>query len=327
MESYDKLKEKKIDVSRLLEWHFSTICRSIQRRITFKQKYKNPWTVEVLEHIHREIFIASFKAIRDYVTEFGRTYNVKRDRRGNGTSYKIAFTHLGTLKQHLHKLSGLSKSEITTLFKKKTDKATACVVVSDEKPCVLEYNCRNCTLKVRLSYKVENQYGTVCSFEYASQKREQKKLVEKQRFLGIFQKNKKTLSGMEEKIREQEIVLSQQQEVILANQTAITDLNTKVDNQRRQLAHKRSKWKALQVESFVEETSKSFHITNLTAKKRLAVPTSSDLNHKAKIVRRNETMKACNGSSQWFIYHIVRTSNCRHVGHISKQMQGNGPVL
>ena len=73
---------------------------------------------------------------------------------------------------------------------------------------------------------------------------------------------------MEQTIKEQETVLSQQQELILANQRAISDLNTQVDNQRRQLAHKRTRLKALQVESFVEETSKSFHITTLTAKKK-----------------------------------------------------------
>lgn len=91
MESYDRLKEKKIDISCLLEWHFRNICHLINRRITFKQKYKNPWTVEVSEHIHRQIFFESFKAIRDYVVEFGRTYEVKRDRNGTSLSYEITF--------------------------------------------------------------------------------------------------------------------------------------------------------------------------------------------------------------------------------------------
>lgn len=164
MESYDKLKEKNIEISALLEWHFSNICRSIHRRITFKQKYKNPWMVEVSERIHRDLFIASYKAIKDYSVSFGTTYNVKRDRKGIGLSYKITFNHFGVLKYHLHKLSGLSKTEILGLFSKKTERASAYIVISEEKPCSLEYNCRNCILKFRLSYKVENQYGTVCSF-------------------------------------------------------------------------------------------------------------------------------------------------------------------
>ena len=72
--SYDNLEKQQIDVSHILHWPFKRIIESISRRISFHQKYKNPWNVEVTEAINREVFIKFFQAIRDYKVEYGRTY-------------------------------------------------------------------------------------------------------------------------------------------------------------------------------------------------------------------------------------------------------------
>lgn len=164
MESYERLKSKKIDVVNLLEWHFTTICKSINKRLTFRQKYKNPWTIELFERVHRGVFIEAFKAIRDFTVEFGRTIAVTRDKKGVATKYIITFTHLGAFKHHLHKLSNLSKDNIAVLFKKTSDKGTAEVTVTEDKQSVIVYDCRSSNLKVTLSYTVTNKYGAVCSF-------------------------------------------------------------------------------------------------------------------------------------------------------------------
>ena len=163
-ESYDHLDKQQINVSNILHWHYKRIIESINRRLSFHQKYKNPWTIEVTEAINREVFIKSFQAIRDYKIEHGRTYSVKRDRRGNGTHYTLRFTNLGALRFHLHKLSGLEKEEIDRLFSKHSStKGKACVQLSEEQPCLMEYNSLKCTLKLNLYYHVENIYGNVIS--------------------------------------------------------------------------------------------------------------------------------------------------------------------
>ena len=163
--SYDRLTLKKIDVIKLLNWHFEKILKSINRKITFRQKYKNPWAVEVTEVLHRDIFIQAFIAIRDFAVEFGRTLKVVRDKKGTGTHYTITFSHLGCLRYHLHKLSGLEKSNIDNLFKKvdKT-KGKAEIEVSEERTAILSFNCKKSLLKLNLSYKVINRYGVTCSF-------------------------------------------------------------------------------------------------------------------------------------------------------------------
>ena len=116
------------------------------------------------EKIYPDSFIEAFKAIRDYKIEFGRTYSVKRDKNGLGLNYVIRFTHLGSLRFHLHKLSGIEKSSIDSLFRKKSVSGEAYINVSEEKQCIIEFDRKKSILKVRISYVVENKYGTVCSF-------------------------------------------------------------------------------------------------------------------------------------------------------------------
>ena len=49
-ESYDALEEKMIDIKGILSFHVFKILQRLNRRITFKEKFKNPWIVEVGKH-------------------------------------------------------------------------------------------------------------------------------------------------------------------------------------------------------------------------------------------------------------------------------------
>jgi len=162
---YVQLDSKKIEVIKLLHWKFESIVKSLNRRLTFRQKYKNPWMVELTETIHRDIFVQAFKAIRDFPTEFGRALQVVRDRKGTGTHYKITFHHLGCFRHHIHKLSGISKDELDKLFAKKSPtKGKIQVVVTEEKSAVVSFDCKKSLLKLTVYYSVTNRYGVVCSF-------------------------------------------------------------------------------------------------------------------------------------------------------------------
>ena len=192
---------------------------------------------------------------------------------------------------------------------------TAEVNVTTEKAAIFVYKCSTSVLKLTLSYSVKNKYGTkllIYTFLYINlmpSKKGSKKLVAKQSLLGIIQKNKKFLSIMEDKISEQELSLQRLSVVYSEDEAALKDLRKKIDNQRRQLRHKRSTFRTLQVENSIrdrgisrnDKDSSSFSLSSLTSRKRKAKPTTSELNLKAKQVRRNETITACNlihGSSK-----------------------------
>ena len=76
-ESYDALEEKKIDIKGILSFHVLKILERLNRRITFKEKLKIPWIVEVGKHIHFIVFCKWFKAISDYDIELGQTISIK----------------------------------------------------------------------------------------------------------------------------------------------------------------------------------------------------------------------------------------------------------
>ena len=126
-------------------------------------------------------------------------------------------------------------------------------------------------------------------------KKGSKKLVEKQSLLGKFQKNKKLFSEMQAKLDAQNESIAALETLRSANQVAIDELNKKIDCQRNILAYKRKKIKNLHALTIIEKTQNSvFTISTSKSKKRLATPTSSHLNQKAKITRFNETMQAAN---------------------------------
>ena len=162
--SYERLSSKKIDVSNLLQWHFTNIVKSINRRLSFRQKFKNPWTVELTEIIHRDLFVQAFIAIRDFPATFGRVVYIEKDKKGVSKKYTITFTHLGCMRHHLHKLSGIPKTELDSLFSKESKKGIARIVVNAEKKGVIVYDCKNNSLKFNICYEVTNRYGVVCSF-------------------------------------------------------------------------------------------------------------------------------------------------------------------
>ena len=64
-------------------------------------------------------------------------------------------------------------------------------------------------------------------------KKGSKKLIAKQSLLGIFQKNKKLLINMEERIKEQEISLEQLSVVYSQDNKVLKDLTKKIDNQKK----------------------------------------------------------------------------------------------
>ena len=126
-------------------------------------------------------------------------------------------------------------------------------------------------------------------------KKESKKLVEKQSLLGIFQKNKKTISDMQSKLDAQTENICNLEVLYSANQAASNDLNRKIDSQRNVLSYKRKKLKKLHALSVIDQSpNSSFSVSTVKSKKRLMNPTSLELNQKAKITRFNENLQACN---------------------------------
>ena len=105
-ESYDALEEKKIDIKGILSFHVLKILERLNRRITFKEKLKNPWIVEVGKHIHFIVFYKWFKAISDYDIELGQTISIKLNSKNKPSNYTTMFKHFGCFKFHFEKVVG-----------------------------------------------------------------------------------------------------------------------------------------------------------------------------------------------------------------------------
>ena len=106
-EPYNELKSKKIEIIELLNYHFSEIAISINRKITEKEKFRNPWQISLERTIHQSLYIQFYKAVRDYKIVYGRKINHKRYSSGDLKEIIITFEHFGCFIFHLSQISGI----------------------------------------------------------------------------------------------------------------------------------------------------------------------------------------------------------------------------
>ena len=162
MSSYSHLAKKTTPVVNILNFVLNRSLKSIYRKLSFRQKYRNLWTIAVTEPIAREIFYEWFKAVNDHLPDFGRTVEIVRNKSGKAVSYRIKFTHIGTFKFHVGKIIGEDK--INLVKENKTTKEKVKVVCTDEKPIIINYNISKGILMINLKYNLFNRYGQLCSF-------------------------------------------------------------------------------------------------------------------------------------------------------------------
>ena len=95
-------------------------------------------------------------------------------------------------------------------------------------------------------------------------KKGSKKLIAKQSLLGLFQKNKKLIINMEQKIKEQENTLKQLRVVYAKDNLVLKDLTKKIDDQRRKVRHKRHTLKTLQAEKVIKVCEKDKEVSTFS---------------------------------------------------------------
>lgn len=172
LETYRILREHSISTNTLVSWHFKSILKSINRKITLKQSFINPFTVTISETIHNSIFYQAYIAIRDFqeqnVDVFTKT---EKDKKGNCKSHEIIFTSIDAVILHLTKLTSTTEEEegnqnIRKVYFQKTftHGQKGKIVATSDKPAIFHYKVSTCTLTVKMKYQMTNQFGTICSY-------------------------------------------------------------------------------------------------------------------------------------------------------------------
>ena len=160
--SYADLKSKNTPTINVLNFFVNRLIVSVYRKLTFRQKYKDPWAVVASEPIPKDIFYEWYKAIEDHSTEFGRTLEKRKNKHKKTVSYIIQFTHFGTFKYHFGEIIG--KDKIILEKVKATTKEKIQVVCSNERPITVSYDISKGVVTIKLKYNLFNRYGQLCSF-------------------------------------------------------------------------------------------------------------------------------------------------------------------
>ena len=169
--SYAALKEKKVDIADVSEWHCLRLLTSIKSQLKLRQKIRNPYSIKVAEPIKHAIFVEIFRAVKEYRKGNGGTeprvgINTIRDkpgRRGTITNtYILTFTDLFSVLHVFSNLSGVRP--VLPFFSKKIKNCYVDVKVSTAKPLIITYKRKKETCIITESFEVKNEFGVVCSF-------------------------------------------------------------------------------------------------------------------------------------------------------------------
>lgn len=163
-EPYKILKEHQLSSFTIVQWHFESILKSIKRRITIRQSFRNPFTIEFTEIIYKEVYYQAYRVIRDYPTQFGTETKTVKNKSGIVKSYEIKFTAIQALRFHLKQLSNIDDAAEQYLKKSFPHGEKGEVSVSEEQPALFFFKVSTNTLTVTMKFSIKNQHGTVCTF-------------------------------------------------------------------------------------------------------------------------------------------------------------------
>ena len=131
-----------------------------------------------------------------------------------------------------------------------------------------------------------------------------KKLVKKQRLLGQYQTNNKTIKVMESKVENQIEQIKNLENLYLKNDLKLKQFDQELESQEKVLLSQKEQINRIQNDiinarsqtvNMEEQKEEKYRIkiTNRSVKRRVKNPSSHNLNLKAKSVRRNETYQVC----------------------------------
>ena len=165
LDTYEVLKTNNVLVYDITKWHFEKFLIAINKRLTLKRKYTDPFKVTTTREINKTVFYEIFRALRDFVPHTGITASTEKNKKGSIALYKIQFNHFGTFIYHSSLLTGLSKSEV----KKQINKtfSTGCkanVVITDEKPAEIIFKVSTSVCTVKCNFVTINRFGNVTSY-------------------------------------------------------------------------------------------------------------------------------------------------------------------
>ena len=165
VDSYTAVTEYTVNASVILEWHFTELIKSINRKITTRQSYRKPWFVSTKRTINKEVFGVWYEALVNFIPKIG--FSIEETwykTRPELKSVVFTFTKLGVFVFHLQKITN-NDIDVPKYFRKTFKCKTEAVIrVDDDKPAKITFIYSNEQICIDVFYIATNEYGTILSF-------------------------------------------------------------------------------------------------------------------------------------------------------------------
>ena len=106
-------------------------------------------------YIYHTLFLEWYRAIRDYLLEFGRNISTKKDHYQRLQSVTIKFHHKGSFSFHVGKVL----KDVKSFIEKSVSGYKIKVNFSEEKPFTFTFNVKKELLHIDGFFTVQNRYG------------------------------------------------------------------------------------------------------------------------------------------------------------------------
>jgi hypothetical protein len=167
MTSYDDLRTNKTDVGPVVEWHMNRLIKTIYRKLTTRQTFRNPYKLFIVEPVCFPIFFQIFSAIKAYRNETtapaikittnkpGRKATITKD-------YTLTFLNFYSVLHFFTHILNF-KCDVLGHLTKQIKNCNVKIVVDPERPFVVHYKRKKEMMYVSGHFEVVNEFGVICS--------------------------------------------------------------------------------------------------------------------------------------------------------------------
>ena len=154
----ERVRNSVIEVGSIIAGEMTILLKKLHRRLSSRNKARNPWTVQVTRDLPVQIFAFLLHMVKKARSTYGVTYSESR------FLDIIVYTEENRVVRDLSRLCDVNREAILEYFSKTFQgprKGNARVVVSAQKPFTLSYSRKGSYVVIKCYYKFTNAYGYI----------------------------------------------------------------------------------------------------------------------------------------------------------------------
>ena len=149
-----------IDHKDEIQFIFKRLAHGIQRKLTSRQTFRDPFTFKFQEPIRRFIFYTILDVVTSFVKKNGKKLDVTKST--TNTTITLCFNNLFAV--HHTFINFFGDSAVIDFFQKYTNRCHVNLIVDQYDTLIFKYSTTKEVVTVSGHFSITNERGHICSF-------------------------------------------------------------------------------------------------------------------------------------------------------------------